>query len=96
MGYIVSNPDNTFKIFRFKPIRCSRPITKKATYKEIDAYGDLYYPDIPTGEYEEFWGYPYIPAHSLYLQYDEGIEINKNLLCYELQKLTFKDEPVEI
>lgn len=96
MAWLVVNPDGKFKIFEFLPQRCKLPITKEEDYLEEDYHGHFYRPEIPTGEYREFWGYPYNSPHSLFLSYNEGIDIDKSSLSEELQKLTWKDEPVKI
>lgn len=96
MAWLVVNPDGKFKIFEFIPKRCKEPVTKEADYLEEDYHGHFYRPEIPTGEYREFWGYPYYPSNSLLLSYNKGIDIDKSYLSKELQKLTWNNEPVKI
>lgn len=93
MALLVVNPNGEFKIFRTRPQRCKKSITKKADYLEEDNHGHFYHPDIPTGKFIYFWA---IPTYDPVLFYDEGLDINKNSLSKELQNLKWMDEPKEI
>ena len=91
-AYLAVDSNGDFLIFSNKPQKIKREITVTSkTDFEWDYHGHHWYKEVPTGEFEHFWG---IKDEDGY--YDQGYIVNSKLFNEEIQKMTWDSEPLKL
>jgi hypothetical protein len=97
MGLLVRNKNGEFRIFddslkyQLRPLKL--PITKgDLTKPYTDPYGKIHFEQIPTGEFEEFWGCPI--ENGMFDDYNRGIKINADSISEKLLAMDYESDPV--
>lgn len=101
--WLVVNGDGSFRLFGYfcYPRRSYFHETKVDTSRWIEDKEDIHFsgykhPEIPTGKIIKRWAYSELDYNTLSIDINEGEPIKKESLSKELQKRTWKDEPIEI